>query len=302
MSYTRDATDRIVARTENGTTTRYGFTEAGDSPALVLSTANAVLQRTISLPGGVIVTKQGSGDVWSYPNSHGDVIQMADANGHILGGPYAYGPFGETITGTPDNSAGNYDYGWEGQQRRGTEHAAGINTIEMGARQYLPSAGRFLSIDPVEGGSANDYDYAGQDPVNARDLDGREVTPDQSRILGYYYDFIGNRIPLRAGRHRGKAALWGDGYDNFGWAHVRRHVNGDEFPSAIAAVFSIGEALASPDSVREDPKNPGIWIYAKHTGDCFCNGAEITVLVDFNLLYGGDIIGVKSAWVNYDFP
>jgi hypothetical protein len=32
--------------------------------------------------------------------------------------------------------------------------------------------GRFLQVDPVPGGSANDYDYANQDPINAFDLDG----------------------------------------------------------------------------------------------------------------------------------
>jgi hypothetical protein len=43
----------------------------------------------------------------------------------------------------------------------------------MGVRLYDPNLGRFLSMDPVEGGSANDYDYVSGDPVNAFDLDGR---------------------------------------------------------------------------------------------------------------------------------
>ena len=32
---------------------------------------------------------------------------------------------------------------------------------------------RFLQVDPIEGGSANDYDYANAEPCNNVDLDGR---------------------------------------------------------------------------------------------------------------------------------
>ncbi|RDI68442.1 RHS repeat-associated protein [Nocardia pseudobrasiliensis] len=42
----------------------------------------------------------------------------------------------------------------------------------MGARTYLPVLGRFLQVDPVAGGSANDYDYVNGDPINSFDLAG----------------------------------------------------------------------------------------------------------------------------------
>lgn len=41
-----------------------------------------------------------------------------------------------------------------------------------GARPYDPTLGRFLSVDPIDGGSLNAYDYAGQDPINGYDLAG----------------------------------------------------------------------------------------------------------------------------------
>ncbi|MGH9149290.1 MAG: RHS repeat-associated core domain-containing protein, partial [Acidimicrobiales bacterium] len=80
---------------------------------------------------------------------------------------------GVALSALPDNSAGNLDYGWLGSHLRPLEHAPGLATIELGARPYVPGIGRFLSVDPVEGGSANDYDYVNSDPCNSVDLDGR---------------------------------------------------------------------------------------------------------------------------------
>lgn len=89
----------------------------------------------------------------------------------------------------------------------------------MGVRLYDPTTGRFLSIDPVPGGSANAYEYCGGDPINRYDLDGRfwgfHVNPfaklawhygsrayggylrwrnrQQARIVGFGLAYVGSR-------------------------------------------------------------------------------------------------------------
>lgn len=45
----------------------------------------------------------------------------------------------------------------------------------MGARVYLPAIGRFAQVDPRAGGSANNYDFANQDPINGSDPTGAKA-------------------------------------------------------------------------------------------------------------------------------
>ncbi|MCW2573597.1 MAG: hypothetical protein JWO88_3655 [Frankiales bacterium] len=45
-------------------------------------------------------------------------------------------------------------------------------SLRMGVTSYDPKLGRFLEVDPIEGGSCNDYDYVCGDPVNYVDLSG----------------------------------------------------------------------------------------------------------------------------------
>jgi RHS repeat-associated protein len=44
--------------------------------------------------------------------------------------------------------------------------------IQMGARVYIPSLGRFLQVDPVDGGTLNGYVYVA-DPINGSDYNGQ---------------------------------------------------------------------------------------------------------------------------------
>jgi len=68
------------------------------------------------------------------------------------------------------------------------ERGSGVlGVVELGARPFVPVLGRFLSVDPVEGGNANDYVYPA-DPVNSFDLDGRacvsQVYPYVGLVVG----------------------------------------------------------------------------------------------------------------------
>jgi len=130
---------------------------------------------------GLLVTDTGGTATYPVVDGHGDVVGTTDSGGTYTAGPVT-DEFGR---GTAPTSG----LGWLGSKERFVEQPS-TGIIRMGVRLYDPNLGRFLSVDPVLGGSANEYDYVGGDPINKFDLSGL-----------WWWNTIANFNPWSAAAH-----------------------------------------------------------------------------------------------------
>lgn len=148
--------------------TLYGFSGPGDSPSYSRPAALGVplgpVTSYIAGPGGLLNIDTAGSASWPLVNGHGDIVGTTDALGLFTANPVT----DEFGVGDPAPSRLGY---LGGAQRFSTGGTLGL--IRMGVRLYDAGLGRFLQVDPVEGGSANDYDYVMGDPINSLDLDGK---------------------------------------------------------------------------------------------------------------------------------
>ncbi len=149
----------------------YHYAGGSDSPAWTEEGEDWT--RNISALGGSLGAIQtSSGEVTlQIADMHGDVVATADIDPEAtkLLGTQRFDEYGNPLQ-SASLFGGSAEYGWLGSKARRTQLPSGV--IQMGVRSYVPALGRFLSPDPIVGGSANAYDYANQDPVNNYDLTG----------------------------------------------------------------------------------------------------------------------------------
>jgi RHS repeat-associated protein len=182
-SYQLDPTGRPRQVTQTGSkegTEVFHYAMASDSTAW--TERGSTWSRDISGIGGELAAVQPSTGETSLQLSglHGDVVATVSLSPTAKEptAKFEFDEFGNPKSG----SAGRF--GWLGGKQRRTELSSGV--IQMGVRSYVPALGRFITPDPIEGGSANAYDYAGQDPVNDFDLMGecyvtREPSPGRCK-------------------------------------------------------------------------------------------------------------------------
>jgi RHS repeat-associated protein len=161
-SWTDNLTGSVVTKTNH-------YANDGDMPTWT-NEGDGSWTRVVHGLGGPVAIQVGptAGNVgWQLSNLRGDFVAT------VVGGTLGLGYTSEQDeSGQPRESpdVGSRRYGWLGSAQRAADTPGG--SILMGVRMYNPATGRFLSNDPITGGSANAHDYCNADPLNCTDVSG----------------------------------------------------------------------------------------------------------------------------------
>jgi RHS repeat-associated protein len=171
-SFIYDADGGLLLQKDPGTTILYLGNEQ-----LTLNTGTGVVtgSRYLGLPGGGTVVRTGSGTSYSFMigDANGTPVLYLDNTAQVPTWrqftPYG-SPRGGTVT-APDN---------HGFINKPMDANTGLTTV--GAREYDPTTGRFVTLDPQlendDPSQLNGYAYAGNNPVTRSDPTGERWIED----------------------------------------------------------------------------------------------------------------------------
>ncbi|MEJ3745116.1 RHS repeat-associated core domain-containing protein [Actinomycetes bacterium KLBMP 9797] len=128
---------------------------------------------------------------WKIVSLHGDFVASVASPASGISAVHEADEHGLSRTGV----ALDQRYAYLGDFRRSAENPGHI--ITMGARLYNPATNRFLSVDPVYGGSANAYEYCSGDSVNCSDSTGygdKDCKYKPWKPCGVVYNRSGNTL------------------------------------------------------------------------------------------------------------
>jgi len=170
-SYLYDADGNLLIQRDPGTTTLYLDNGAEE---LQLNTATDAVSgiRYYSEPDGTTIVRSSSGALnYELANQQSTNTETINASTLAVTRRY-FDPYG--------NPRGSVPSGWvdnRGFLNQPADATTGLDLL--GARQYDPVTGRFLSVDPIlEVGDSRQmggYSYAADNPVNGSDPEGTEL-------------------------------------------------------------------------------------------------------------------------------
>ncbi|MEU5385602.1 polymorphic toxin-type HINT domain-containing protein [Kitasatospora cineracea] len=164
-TYIYDASGNQLIRHDPGKTT---ITLGGDELLYDTTTKTSTGVRYYQIPGGITLVRQGGKSTYQVGDNHGTSTLALDGT-TLAETRRLTDPFGNPRGTQPTGWAG--DHGYVGGTK---DDATGLTNL--GAREYQPTTGRFLSPDPLMTPANpqqwNGYAYSNNDPVNLSDPTG----------------------------------------------------------------------------------------------------------------------------------
>jgi RHS repeat-associated protein len=221
---TYDAAGRLVEITlPSGGTQQFVYSPSGAKIAVVQQAqpGGPLVKGTVSLPGGDTAIYNFSGLSYLRHTDWLGSSRLATTWNHGVYSKESYAPFGETYN-EQANTSGGPDRSFTGQDQDVVTGSQGTGIYEFMFRKYDPSAGRWLSPDPLGWGSAslenpqslNRYAYVMNSPLSNVDPNGLECVWDDGS-----FDEEGDPETGTPGQCQGKGGVWIELGQNGNWSN-----------------------------------------------------------------------------------